>query len=73
MSAEIRRASLADCVVSLLVDLDAQRRQPAQNVAAHRRDVLTDTGGEADHIGAAKHRQVGTDVFAQPVDEHVIS
>ena len=58
--------------VSLLVDLDAQSGQPAQCVTAHRRDVLADARGEADHIGAAQHRQVGADVFAQPVNEHVV-
>ena len=41
-SVEIRRAPLAGLGVSLLVDLDAQRRQPAQRVAAHRGDVLAD-------------------------------
>lgn len=63
---------LAGLRVSLLVDLDAQCRQPAQRITAHRYDVLADARGKAHHVDAAQHLQVGAHVLAQPMDEHRI-
>ncbi len=69
-SAEICRAPLPRAEVAALVEFDAQRLQAGHRVAAHRRIVLADPGGEAHHIGVPQHRQVGADVLAQSVNEH---
>jgi hypothetical protein len=58
--------------VSLLIDLEAHSRQPAQRIHAHRGGVLSDAGGEGQSVGTVKDRQIRADVLAQPVDEHVI-
>ena len=50
-SAEMRRGPCSGAVVEVLVELDAQRRQTGERVAAHRGVVLPDTGGERDDVG----------------------
>ena len=56
----------------MLVELDAEWREPAERIAANRGVVLADAGGERDDVGVAKQHHVGADVLAQPVNVDLV-